>query len=393
MPVAVCFHRFGPYHMARLAAAATQMDIVGIEFSSHTSEYAWDTVQSEESFRRVVIVPDGDIRTLSKKTQKELIWSALDSISPEVIAINGWATFEALTTLAWAVRNHVPRIIMSESTAWDFQRYGFREQIKKHIISLVQSALVGGTAHVNYLKQLGFPGKKIFMGYDVVDNSYFNRMAEKIRAEKYSSPITRSPYFLTSCRFIKKKNLFRLFDAFARYRKNLKQEGWHMIVLGDGYLRPELEKYRDNLQLKGTLHLPGFKQYNELPYYYAPAEVYIQPSTTEQWGLVVNEAMASGLPVLVSERCGCAHDLVRNGHNGYSFDPYNVDQLTELMTEISSNNCDRPAMGRTSLDIIRNWTPGRFAEGLENAVATALASPLQKPRWHDQLLLQGLQFR
>ena len=81
--------------------------------------------------------------------------------------------------------------------------------------------------------------------------------------------------------------------------------------------------------------MPGFKQYDELPIYYGLAGAFIHASTTEQWGLVVNEAMAAGLPVIVSERCGCAPDLVENGRNGFTFDPYDVDALTHLMLKMA----------------------------------------------------------
>ncbi len=84
-------------------------------------------------------------------------------------------------------------------------------------------------------------------------------------------------------------------------------EMWDLVLLGDGPLKPTLLKLISSLGLESCVHLPGFKQYDELPVYLGLAETFIHASTTEQWGLVVNEAMASGLPVLVSNRCGCAH--------------------------------------------------------------------------------------
>ena len=82
------------------------------------------------------------------------------------------------------------------------------------------------------------------------------------------------------------------------------------------------------------MHLPGFKPYDELPVYYALANAFVHASTTEQWGLVVNEAIASGLPVIVSNRCGCAPELV-NG-NGFTFDPTNEHELTARLLEMAS---------------------------------------------------------
>src|SRR5207247_9937771 len=88
------------------------------------------------------------------------------------------------------------------------------------------------------------------------------------------------------------------------------------------------------LNLNEHVHLPGFKPYDELPAYYALANAFVHASTTEQWGLVVNEAIASGLPVIVSNRCGCAPELV-NG-NGFNFDATNENELTARLLEMAS---------------------------------------------------------
>jgi type IV pilus assembly protein PilC len=87
---------------------------------------------------------------------------------------------------------------------------------------------------------------------------------------------------------------------------------------------------------------------------------------------VVNEAMAAGLPVLVSRRCGCAYDLVREGVNGYTFDPYNVDELSDLMLRVARMpDTELIAMGAASQRLIQPWGPDAFAQGLLNAVRAA----------------------
>lgn len=250
------------------------------------------------------------------------------------------------------------------------------------------------------------------------------------------------PYFLASARFIEKKNLPQLIRAYAEYRQNVENQaprngcgrlptvapwGRHcssaagavnrgsrvdginsgftsadalasslqpsafdLVLLGDGELRNQLEKLRSEFGLEGSIQMPGFKQYEELPAYYAHAGAFIHASTTEQWGLVVNEAMASGLPVLVSNRCGCAADLVRNGENGWTFDPTNEGQLAGLMLKISSDEERRKAMGAKSREIIAEWGPERFASGVKSAVDAALAAPKKKAGLLDRLILSFL---
>jgi glycosyltransferase involved in cell wall biosynthesis len=119
------------------------------------------------------------------------------------------------------------------------------------------------------------------------------------------------------------------------------------------------------------VHLPGFKQYDELPVYYALANAFVHASTTEQWGLVVNEAIASGLPVIVSERCGCVPELVQG--NGFTFNPMDEDELASLLFRMAtSSEDDRRRLGDASYMIAANFVPDRFGEGLERAARVAL---------------------
>ena len=115
----------------------------------------------------------------------------------------------------------------------------------------------------------------------------------------------------------------------------------------------------------------NFKPYDELPMYYALANAFVHPSTTEQWGLVVNEAIASGLPVIVSERCGCVPELVQG--NGFTFDPMDEHELASLLFRMATlSDDDRRRLGDASYGIAANFSPERFGEGLERAARMAL---------------------
>jgi glycosyltransferase involved in cell wall biosynthesis len=119
------------------------------------------------------------------------------------------------------------------------------------------------------------------------------------------------------------------------------------------------------------VHLPGFKQYDELPVYYASARAFVHASTTEQWGLVVNEAIASGLPVIVSDRCGCMPELV-NG-NGFTFDPLDEQALAARLLQMASlSEQDLARFAEASRRIAARFGPDLFAEGLERAAMTAM---------------------
>jgi glycosyltransferase involved in cell wall biosynthesis len=128
-----------------------------------------------------------------------------------------------------------------------------------------------------------------------------------------------------------------------------------------------------SLGVEPHVHWPGFVQYPDLPAYYGLAEAFILASTIEPWGLVVNEAMASGLPVLVSQRCGCAPDLVREGQTGFTFDPEYPDSIAAALQLVSADPAAREAMGRLARAHIAGWSPERFGAGLLEASRMALA--------------------
>jgi glycosyltransferase involved in cell wall biosynthesis len=325
-----------------------------------------------------------------------------------VVAIPGWSFRGVLVVLQWCLKHRIPVVVMSESTVWDEPRMAWKEAVKRRMVALSSAALVGGKPHKDYMVKLGMPAERVFLGYDAVDNGYFSAKAEEVRSakcevrSKFGLP---ENYFLASARFIEKKNLARLIEAYGLYRKkaqklkteilkagdgNRKSEIWDLVLLGDGALRESLCALRSALGLDACVHLPGFKQYPDLPAYYGLAKAFIHASTKEPWGLVVNEAMASGLPVLVSNRCGCAADLVQEGVNGFTFDPYNIGQLADLMLKISAFNFPLSAFGSESQRIISQWGPDRFAQGLEAAAKCALQVGPKQAGLFDKLLLWAL---
>ncbi len=415
--VAILFDNFGPYHLARLKAASGVCDVLAVEFGSSSAEYDWKA-SDVEGVKSVALNNQGASRDLSTEEFQKRLFHVFDDYKPEVLVVPGWGYRGALMALRWGLLHRAPVICMSESTQWDEARNPIKEWIKRRIIGLFSAALVGGTPHRAYMQELGMPLDRIFLGYDAVDNGFFEtegavtdakqRLGQpRLKSKGGSGDLLnrKSPYLLASARFIEKKNLPRLLRAYAMYRGKAQEKAkferlkainetasgsiapWDLILLGDGHLRPELEKLRSHLGLEDCVQMPGFKQYEELPAYYALAGAFIHASTTEQWGLVVNEAMASGLPVLVSNRCGCASDLLRESENGWTFDPTNEEQIADLMLRIASDEDARERMGARSREVIAEWGPDRFASGLTGALQAAFSIPIKKIGLLDRLIV------
>lgn len=396
LKVAVLFSRLGPYHYARLNAASQKLKVVAIEYSNVDRTYAWQPVLANPLFHKITLFQDRAYQDQPRHIQRSTVESCLDNNQPDAVAIAGWSDSMALMALTWCSKSRVPAILMSESTEQDEVRQLWKEILKYRILRHFRTALVGGQLQQRYVIKLGIAPSRIFLGYNVVENAHFSHGAKQSRqsASQLRQQLELPKhFFLASARFVPKKNLYRLLDAYRQYRTQAGARAWSLVLLGDGPLRPQLCEQVAQLNLTPWINLPGFKQYDELPYYYGLANCFIHASTTEQWGLVVNEAMAAGLPVLVSNRCGCAPDLVQHGRNGYTFDPYNPNQIAELMLKISSGDCDLIAMGQASQAIIAQWTPQTFADNLQSAVQTALTLPSRHAGWFDHTLLWVLSRR
>lgn len=407
MRLAVLFDHLGPYHLARLRAASRERSLLAVETRGRSREYAWDPSSGTEPFLRVTLFEDGE--TVSAEALGERVASALATFAPEVVAVPGWSG-AAFLAVAWACRNGVPVVVMSESTAHDEARSPWREAVKRRYLSLASSALAGGSAHVDYLVTLGMKRDAIFTGYDAVDNAYFAAEAARWKSSDGLPSVASAkegPYFLASNRFIPKKNLPRLLSAYALYATSSSAipHPWPLVLLGDGEEKAALVEHAKALGLalhEGApwersgatgpcVYWPGFRQIEELPRFYAHAGAFVHASTTEQWGLVVNEAMASGLPVIVSNRCGCAPDLVKEGTNGWTFDPLDEAALAGLLERVATlDDAERTRMGQASREIIADWGPERFASGLKAAAEKAIEVGPKRAGMGDRMMLKVL---
>ena len=370
----ILFSNFGPYHLARIKGCIDhckqyQTKVVAIELAQSEEKYSWKTKRKDYNFPIFSAIQDQELEKTNILYLLLKLNLLLNNINPDVIAVVGYSQPGMLYTLLWGIWNRKPIILLTDSKENDELRIWWKEKLKSLIIKQYKAALVAGETHKQYLTKLGMPSETIFLGYDVVDNQTFhpNNICH------FPRPLKR-PYFLAINRFVSKKNLPLLISTYAEYFQIRGYLAWDLVLSGDGELRPQIEQQINELGLQKFIHLPGFLQQEELLPYFAHASCFIHASTQEQWGLVVNEAMAAGLPVIVSNRCGCFEDLVIEGVNGFGFDPRNQQELTDLMLKMSSGKVDLAVMGEASLKHIQKYSPDYFAQGLMKALEYSLAN-------------------
>jgi glycosyltransferase involved in cell wall biosynthesis len=297
--------------------------------------------------------------------------SALRRARPEVIVCGGYNYLASWQALRWARRNRVQFLLWCESTASDCRgEHLLVEQLKENFLRSCDGFVVPGKSALEYLQRLGAPLEKVFVAPNAVDTNLFatgERMvrekAERVR-QKLGLP---SRYFLFVGRLVKAKGVFDLLDAYSRLDAELRSQVG-LVFAGDGPQRAELEAMARDIY-PGAVHFPGFVHRDELASYYSLAECLVLPTHSDTWGMVVNEAMACGLPVICTDVAGCAADLVKA--NGRLVAPGNVRQLAEAMREVADDPGLRSYMSQESTQLIRNYSPESWAAGIAEATLAA----------------------
>ena len=246
---------------------------------------------------------------------------------PDVINLTGYYDPAQLLLLGWAKLNGIRVIMQNESTAADHERSGLKERFKRFIFSRCDGFFCFGSQSADYVIRLGVSPEKILLKKNAVDNTTLRSVYQRAlrqRSEQQQALALRQHNFIFVGRLIEFKNLPMLIDAFAAASaQSPNANSWGLLFLGDGVERDSLVAQTARLKLGNSVTFLSGKPWFKVPEILALSDVLVLPSRSEPWGLVVNEAMVCGLPVIVSARCGCVIDLVHHGQTGLLSTPTN----------------------------------------------------------------------
>lgn len=369
------------YHYPRLqalgqAARETGVRVTNLELAGSMQAYPWEPDGQPEAFHNLTLFSGQALEAISGGALWAALQPRLTELQPEVIFFYGYSLGVFRRAKLWCDRHNIATVLISDSNTFDRPRSRFFEYLKSVFVRRYDAAFVGGTSSRDYLQQLGLPPERIVMGYDVIDVAMFsNRAARNRQRLPELRRIWNLPtnYFLVVARMIPEKNLPGLLAAFATYQTQTagERETWGLVLCGGGreeaVLRAQLSNYPP--AVRSRVHLHGFIRQPDVIDFFSAAGCLVLPSLSESWGLVVNEALACSLPALVSNRAGCARDLVRDGVNGWTFDPQDLDALADLLGRVARlPPAVRTGLGQRGREIIADWDLDRFATGaLESA--------------------------
>jgi glycosyltransferase involved in cell wall biosynthesis len=250
----------------------------------------------------------------------------------------------------------------------DNPHFYYKETIKRIFISKCVGAFCYGNKSKEYLIKLGMEEKNIHVRCQATDNDTIraNWMKAIEKKGELTGAHSFSKYnFIYVGRLSSEKNLETLLSAFSKLKKQKAHAAnWGLIIVGDGTERQTLTKMVTDGNI-ANVYFTGGKSWYEVPVFFALSNVFVLPSLSEPWGLVANEAMVCGLPVILSSRCGAAYDILDNGENGFMFDPQDVNDLVGRLSYFVDNPDEIERMGANSHRIISAYTALHAAQQMK----------------------------
>ena len=288
--------------------------------------------------------------------------------------VHGWALASNWIAWATATSRRLPILLWGETNGMT-EPIGLKRIAKNIILKKFFSQIAGflsiGTNNANFYRSYGVSEERIFLTPYSVDNAFFIKRTQELEGqkqvlrEKEGMP-PNLPVILFCGKFYDVKRPLDILKAFALLDRSLPAS---LVFVGAGPLRAEMEQFVAQRQVANVYFL-GFRNQQELPKCYALADLFVLSSSSETWGVVLNEAMCSKLPVIVSDRVGAAVDLVRAGINGFTYPMGNVVALADCMRRMLKHDEARQVMGLNSLAIIRSLGPEESVEGVLKCIET-----------------------
>jgi glycosyltransferase involved in cell wall biosynthesis len=330
--------QFAAYHVDRCEAVARRLagraEVIAVEIASSSRTYAWEPSADTAGARKVTLFPGMVYEAIPLMRRVFALWWAIKDCDWAMIGVS--YADPTIVLLAPLLRmSGVRLIVFSESKHDDRPRRSLLEFVKRAGLSLYHGAIVGGPRHIAYFRQLGFRRRPLLPGYDGVGLDRVRREAGGVLAPDGAAFEDRSFVFVG--RFVDKKNLPRLIEAYAIYAREAGSAARRLVLAGSGEEEAMLRRRIAELGLADLVELPGFLPAQDVSRLLSQALALVLVSREEQWGLVVNEALALGLPVVVSKEVGSRDLLVADGVNGRVVESASPEQIAEALACIAAD--------------------------------------------------------
>jgi glycosyltransferase involved in cell wall biosynthesis len=352
-----------------LASLGVEIDVI---FAARSSDQRTASLQPVGESYRSHFLSDGSFESLPQIQTALSGVRVVERCHPDLVIIGGYSYLPAWSVLAWARLRHRPVALWFQSNRFDHPRHWATEQVKKAFVGACDVGHVYGKSSREYLEYLGMKQSAIMVKGATVDSGIFTK-----RRAAFHSDFRR---FVYVGRFSPEKNLPRLLDALSIIVRT--KSNTELVLVGYGPDEPLLRQKTRDLGLNESVVFTGPKTQDEASQILAESDRLVLPSISAPWGLVANEALCSGIPVIVSNRCGCAPDLVTDD-TGRTFVAENTEEMAEAMAEVCQLPLERlKEMGQAAVTLSGRYSP----EACARRILTNLEELLAKDRMSNKLI-------
>ena len=372
-----------PYRIPLFERLAEKIDIFIYFMASSERKRGWKPkVYQGFTYK---ILPDFAIGFRNKAMQESFSFHTNPTLAFEllkrpynVMIIGGFASLSCYTAFLFSKIKRKPVILWIGNTLQDEP-----STLRKIALPLIKLLMkfsnafgVYGTKSKEYVMSFGIPAEKIFVAVNVGNVDFFMKESERLKRQKEAIKrrleIKSNKVILYVGQLIERKGVKYLVEAFSKLKGEEKGAG--LVLVGDGPQREELMRRCQGVE---DIHVTRIIQPEDLPPYYAIADVFVLPSLYDRFGIVVSEAMASGLPIIATEKVGASADLIRDGVNGYVVKDGDVDGLYEALRKILKDPQLPWWMGENSRRMIENeFNLDKMAQGFIEAIEYVIKTPI-----------------
>ncbi|MFH2108815.1 MAG: glycosyltransferase family 4 protein [Chrysiogenia bacterium] len=284
---------------------------------------------------------------------------------PDVIVTTGYSISTIKVYLLSLIKK-INYIIWSGSILKKDRNDSFaRIILRKLLIKRASGFLAYGTKAKEYFELLGAPSNKIYMAINTVDTSFYEFETNKIRIKNERSDTKKHLTYIGY--LVPIKNVKRILEIVCLLKA--KRNDFELDIIGDGDDLKNLLDFVDHNKLHEFVHFHGFKQKKELPFYLSNCDCFLFQTEFDIWGLVLNEAMAAGVPCLASKNAGATFDLIKHGLNGFVVDFEKQKEVVEIICHLFDDPDAAKKIGFAAREFIQeNATLRKSVQGFLDCI-------------------------
>lgn len=362
---------FGPLHVDRCDATADsvagKIEVVGIELASKSKVYEW-VPENGQRFKKITLFQGQTIEEVGCFSRFMRTFRVCFSQGSGASYFMCHYEHPATLFTSLLLRLCGRRVFAVGCSKYDdYPRHLWRELLKSIFYLPYSGGLASGTRSVDYMRFLGVSGTRIQPNYNAVSIARIRELAGAPPAPEGLPHLER--HFVLVARFVPKKNVHTAIEAYAIYAARSRNPRM-LHLCGSGPLEAELRSKVRDAGIEHLVQFRGFLQTAEVCQTFASSLVLLLPSVEEQFGNVIPEALAMGVPVILSDNCGARDLLVRTGVNGFVVEPDNPHGMALFMEMLANDETLWRSMCLAAVNYSKKGDAERFAESVNALVGS-----------------------